>query len=158
MQRPVKSLRIQITLNTLLSAIAKELEIELDEIASSRRDRIYVAARMFFCHLAHQKFRGKVSYSQLGGYINRDHSTAIHYIRTLQESGVRNWFPEHFKVYEKLHETFIMSDDEINIEERRVGNYFENYLLRFAQQHVKWTNQVDKLVFQYIKDNPIIIE
>lgn len=82
---PGISLRAQpkslVTLNKIATIVCDYFEVDDESFYGKHRKRTVVEARFFFMHYA--KNKGKYTLADIGRCINRDHTTVMHGITTL---------------------------------------------------------------------------
>ena len=87
-------------LEFIFKRVCKLTDVSADELRSKWRKREVVQARQIFCYLS-TKYTECI-YVDIGGMINRDHSTVMHSCKICQEVNDRpNSYPELFnKMYQ----------------------------------------------------------
>jgi chromosomal replication initiation ATPase DnaA len=68
--------RFSITPWDILKIIADESDATVSELISRKRHRHLVDSRQLFCFIMRDRFG--MTYSTIGGFLDRDHATAIH--------------------------------------------------------------------------------
>ena len=65
----------------VIKVVANHFGVSVQDIQSPSRKQEFVQPRMYFAYLMRQDVG--VSYANIGGFLNRDHCSILHYMRVL---------------------------------------------------------------------------
>ena len=95
-------------LTTILQVCCEEYGVDLEEVQSRSRKRGGVMeARQMYCYVAHQKFEHKLA--NIAAIINRDHATALHSIRVVQDY-LDTKYPDTTSKYNQICDNLMFVD------------------------------------------------
>lgn len=84
--RPVSEIkfnRVKVTPDLILSIISKNCSVSVEDILSKTRKKDIVDARHYFCAIMRKQLGYPVV--AIGRYMDRDHTTVIHSVRTFDD-------------------------------------------------------------------------
>jgi chromosomal replication initiator protein len=92
--------RDRITVDDILSIVAKNCCVNISDITSRVRKREVIDARFIFAHIL--KFEFSYTYERIGALLERDHTSIIHAVETHKER--YHMYPEYKEVTDGIHE------------------------------------------------------
>lgn len=101
-------------LNNILTAVCIIEEVRPSDLQGRSRTRALVDVRKLFVYFARAIYPN-ISYTQIGLFINRDHSTMIHYINYINDT--MDCYPnEESIIMEKLERVRLLSGNTFSFE------------------------------------------
>lgn len=95
-------------LTTILQICCEEYDVDIDDVKSRSRKRGGVMeARQMYCYVAHQKFEHKLG--NIAAIVNRDHATALHSIRVIQDY-LDTKYPDVITKYNEICDNLLCLD------------------------------------------------
>jgi chromosomal replication initiation ATPase DnaA len=95
-------------LSTILQVCCEAYDVDIKEVQSRSRKRGGVMeARQMYCYVAHNKFEHKLG--NIAAMINRDHATALHSIRVVQDY-LDTKYPDTISKYDEICNNLLCLD------------------------------------------------
>lgn len=92
--------RDRISIDDILTVIARNCCVNVSDITSRMRKREYIDARFIFAHMLYDEF--KYTFEHIGEILGRDHTSIIHAVETHRER--YHMYSEYKEVTDGIHE------------------------------------------------------
>lgn len=103
----------RLRLDTLIETVAEETSISREDILSESRWDEVCRSRHILCYLAAELFSpAKMSYAQIGGYLNKDHSSVMHGKESIQNA---------MDVYPRIKQTVTNIKNKVEIKLKEIA-------------------------------------